>query len=384
MTDRRFSRSLERWLDEGPERAPRELLESVLVGYPSIPQRGSRDRPLWRFAPIAAAATLAIAAVGGVGLLSRPPEPTVNQPPPSVEPTPSPPATPGPLPTAYPHEVIDLPDGFQGPFPVVADGSLWVSIWDPGLVTRVDLDSGEVVASIEVGLRPDGLVVDDDGRVWVATADEGGTIAIIDPASNQVADRIPVGVEGFSLAFLDGRLWIASVEQDRIVALDVARREIVLDVAFDGVGNLVATDDGVWAALYETPNIVRFDPETLEYRLIDTGMTRTNLLALTEDEVWVTGEVSDESVVLSRTTEEIVDRIPGRRPETIVVDGDRVLMSEVGVTVRDPRIRVFDRVTHDEIDAYPLPFTEPAGFVRHGTSLWITSRFGLLRLDLER
>ena len=65
-------------------------------------------------------------------------------------------------------------------------GSVWVSQKYGNNVVRVDPDSGEVLATIEVGTEPLKLQPA-DGRMWVRTADE---YVAIDPDTNTVTDTL--------------------------------------------------------------------------------------------------------------------------------------------------------------------------------------------------
>ena len=49
----------------------------------------------------------------------------------------------------------------------VGEGAVWVANRDGGTVSRIDLHSGTVVATIEVGHSP-GAVAVGYGKVWVA------------------------------------------------------------------------------------------------------------------------------------------------------------------------------------------------------------------------
>lgn len=92
------------WLESDPDRAPAEVLPTVLAAYPLIPQRRASRVPgrlptMPRFALIgAAAATVAVVGLGVVLLAPRPPSPAVISGPgisPSATPSTSPSASPG-------------------------------------------------------------------------------------------------------------------------------------------------------------------------------------------------------------------------------------------------------------------------------------------------
>ncbi|MDG4864337.1 hypothetical protein P8605_39960, partial [Streptomyces sp. T-3] len=76
----------------------------------------------------------------------------------------------------------------SGPAPVrTVQGTLLVADFDADTVTFVDPDRGPI-DSVKVGTAPYGLVVGDDGRAWVATA-EG--VAVVDTKTRKSLGRIP-------------------------------------------------------------------------------------------------------------------------------------------------------------------------------------------------
>jgi streptogramin lyase len=114
-------------------------------------------------------------------------------------------------------------------------GSLWITDGPLRRVYRVDPASGRMLASIRVGLCPQGLAFA-GGRVWVADRRDGA-VRELDPARNRVVGRaIPVSTydesTGRSLGDLlwlgtrGGRVWIYDPSRPGLVVLDPATRRI--------------------------------------------------------------------------------------------------------------------------------------------------------------
>jgi hypothetical protein len=87
-TEPDFDQRISDWLEDDPNLAPHQAIETVLAAYPSIPQR----RPIWmpwRFPTmtmpirIATAAVVGVLAVGGAYYLSQPAQPAVGPPAPT-------------------------------------------------------------------------------------------------------------------------------------------------------------------------------------------------------------------------------------------------------------------------------------------------------------
>jgi serine/threonine-protein kinase len=91
------------------------------------------------------------------------------------------------------------------------------------LVRRLDFHTGDFVAEIEVG--PVETILVEDGQVWVATND--GSVVRIDPATNQVADRIEVTRSPKQLIRGNGSLWVADARDPVIARVDPQTGDVV-------------------------------------------------------------------------------------------------------------------------------------------------------------
>jgi YVTN family beta-propeller protein len=78
---------------------------------------------------------------------------------------------------------------------------------DSDTVSVIDIQTNKVIATIPVGVSPDGVAVTSDYRkVYVANFNEPGTVSVIDTATNAVTATIPVGFFPFGVAATpDGR-----------------------------------------------------------------------------------------------------------------------------------------------------------------------------------
>jgi YVTN family beta-propeller protein len=109
----------------------------------------------------------------------------------------------------------------------------------------------EAVAAVPVGSDP-AAVVGGGGLVWVASRRDG-SVAVVDPGTNQVQQTIPAsgsgpaGQGGPGLAFTGGSLWVANATQRQ-----VARVEPGAEPTAIGVGGspsaIVAAADALWVA----------------------------------------------------------------------------------------------------------------------------------------
>ena len=75
--------------------------------------------------------------------------------------------------------------------PAAGNGAVWVPRASDNTVSRVDLSTNTVTATIPVGKYPTAIAVT-PGAVWVANAG-GPSVSRIDPATNEVVATIRLG-----------------------------------------------------------------------------------------------------------------------------------------------------------------------------------------------
>ncbi|HEU5112864.1 MAG TPA: hypothetical protein VFU96_06060, partial [Acidimicrobiia bacterium] len=94
-------------------------------------------------------------------------------------------------------------------------GTIWVMTTLLNVLQEVSAESGEIVATFQVDVRVEGLVIG-GGRVWLISPDDGGQVLRFDPESGAVDLTIPVGgVPGWA-AWLGDSLWVGRDQTDVI------------------------------------------------------------------------------------------------------------------------------------------------------------------------
>jgi len=102
-------------------------------------------------------------------------------------------------------------------FLTVGAGSIWVLNQGDGSVTRVDVQSQQVIATIPLGLPgPGGDIAFGDGKVWVTVA--GVPLTAIDPETNKPIAQW-VGLGGDSLKVADGFVWLTDYRAGTIAKI---------------------------------------------------------------------------------------------------------------------------------------------------------------------
>jgi streptogramin lyase len=182
---------------------------------------------------------------------------------------------------------VDTPTGLAFGF-----GSVWVTSGSYGTLSRIDPQSGEVVAKIDVDHGAVAVAVDESsGAVWVGglswnTKPENNKLSRVDPETNRVVAEIPIRADARdggadNVAVGEGAVWVLSVD-GRILKVDPETNEVA-DMVSVGTKSwespLVAYGGGVWAIVQaEAPRehpkpgqskwiaairLVRVDPSTM-------------------------------------------------------------------------------------------------------------------------
>jgi hypothetical protein len=237
MTDKRdFDRAVDRWLDDGTDATPPEVIDAVLLAARNTPQeRGLRipwrtssmQRLAYTMVAVAAIAVgvAAIAALSPDNGIGAHPTPTAT-PPPTVSPPPTAPAE-ARFTSAIHGVSIDIPSGWQArpatqPW---TDGALWFDaasadvLFDPTLDGRVYL----VLASQPLGSltaadwRSDALswLCSGGGEMWALTVDGVNGQAYVCTGSSFAA-LIPKDGRGYVI-----RLVVPSQDAGLVATYDV-------------------------------------------------------------------------------------------------------------------------------------------------------------------
>lgn len=144
--------------------------------------------------------------------------------------------------------------------PAVAFGSVWMATeWNDQL-HRIDVDSGEIVATIAIpgGLRglggsiPDGPAAAEDG-IWVLSDASGleRTLLRIDPATNAVAQTLPAPEGADAIGYGFGSLWVTYLLQGEpgIYRVDPRTGEMLADIEISGGAIMIRIAFGsVWTS----------------------------------------------------------------------------------------------------------------------------------------
>ena len=139
-------------------------------------------------------------------------------------------------------------EGIPG-FTVAKDGQTVWGFDENGDVVRVDMETGDVLGSIEVPEEPKQIVLAADS-VWVI-CDDGDALVRIDPEAYEVIDTVDVGLGPVELEFGFDSLWVRN-RQLELVRIDPETAEVIATIKGFGMSPSLGLSFGggyVWASV---------------------------------------------------------------------------------------------------------------------------------------
>ncbi|MFC0203960.1 Vgb family protein [Novosphingobium soli] len=192
----------------------------------------------------------------------------------------------------------------------IAAGSLWVADCQEHAVKRIDVKTARLVATIPTGIASTGElnVVAGDGAVWVASDNDKGLVARIDPATNAVAASVQVDPGTWYLTYGFGAIWAVSAQARSLQRIDTATNAVVAKIPLGTEPGFLAAGEGaVWVQEQGDGTVARIDPATnavagrirvgdnLKWGDIDTGAGKV-WLRTTDDQVFAVIDVATSAV----------------------------------------------------------------------------------------
>jgi outer membrane protein assembly factor BamB len=267
-------------------------------------------------------------------------------------------------------------------------GDVWASDYGREEVVRLDGRSGRVLARIPLGRRH--ALAAGGGSVWALRwggrfyRRPDGPLYRIDPATNRIADRIPLRspsgrpVFGFGVLHGASALWVWG--PDRVLLLDPSTgrltQELEVDRRHGELTSAVVDQDGL-LALHADGRLVRFDDGGAHARAQAAALRGAELLAADGPRALA----ATAGTLLAADTETgRVDwrRTLGFRVSTVLESGG-VLLAH-GARFHDPGDRVWalDPATGRTLATTIVPSFGTTSMTTSGGALWLSTGAGEL------
>ena len=196
-------------------------------------------------------------------------------------------------------------------------GAVWVSNYNTGTVSRIDLATRAVVP-IQAGSTPSGIAVG-AGAVWVANT-FSGTVSRIDPATEKVVQTVAVGNGPSGVAVGYGSVWVTNSSDGTLTRIDAVSGKVTHTVSLGGGATDVAVGlDAVWVSDEANGRVLRIDPDTDQVVApIIVGAGGPTAITVGDGSVWVANSLDGTVSRIDPLTNQVVAGIRvGNGPNAI-------------------------------------------------------------------
>jgi len=143
---------------------------------------------------------------------------------------------------------ISIPPGSYNP--VFSNGIVWITGVESSVLTAVDADSGKVLESMAVGLKPRFLAAG-GGSIW--TLNQGdGTVSRVDERNRKVTAKIRVGIPGAGgdIGYGGESVW-PTVFGVPLTRVDASTNKVIRQWVGEGGDSLRVGFDSIWITDYK-------------------------------------------------------------------------------------------------------------------------------------
>ena len=299
-----------------------------------------------------------------------------------VEPPPPPPPPVGPLAVKKTVALEPWPGN-----PLIAFGSVWIPSSQTGVLTRLDPDTGNVVAKIQAGdtrIASQNSYFDrlaaSPNAIWYAS-DSGGFVARIDPATNKVVAALAIFGRPAGIAYGAGSIWVSLLDGSDVLRIDPVKNEITDRIDTGSSHGLAFANGSVWDVGGIGAVVFRIDPATNKVvqsiqitsnQHVIGGSYETWFAAGGSSGEWVLNQLQNVVTHLD-SSGKVVAQIPlgiGFNPYSIAVDGNITWIANTSYLVR------VDAATNKAVSTTALPASNGSsiyGVAAFGSQIWVTN-----------
>lgn len=173
--------------------------------------------------------------------------------------------------------VIDLESGqvtatvATGPIPeyAVADpktGNFLVSNAGNATISVLDPEDGIVTRNFKLQGPPKHIQLDADTRQLIVSESDNGTVSIVDADSGEILDRFDIGGELHGVAVDQDAIWSSARERNLVVRVDRSTGERLEVNVGPEPYHMARIEDALLVSSADKPELWVLDPETLELR----------------------------------------------------------------------------------------------------------------------
>ena len=156
----------------------------------------------------------------------------------------------------------------------VGERAVWVASTGPYAVHRIDPNTNQVVARVELPAEPCAGLALGFGSLWLPLCTSPGSLARIDVQANRVSQLLPVGGPGAEggIATGAGSVWLVTDANGGVARIDPESGAVTAHFSV-GRGSFNPQFDGrtVWISHAQGSSLAGINPDTGEIRIFRTG-----------------------------------------------------------------------------------------------------------------
>ena len=211
---------------------------------------------------------------------------------------------------------------------------------DANTVAVIDPATNDITSEVPVGIRP-GPITFGGGSVWVGNLDDR-TLTRIDSATREVVRTIPLQATPTGVAVTPGSVWVVNGRLGTVSRIDTRFERVVGEIdpeaGRSSGGGIASGPGGVWVALagHLTSYVGRIAPSSGQITASGFPNGRPTAIAVGEGAVWVTNGVDTNTVsqIERRTATEVETITVGIGPSAIAAGAGAVwVANSAGDTV---------------------------------------------------
>ena len=195
-------------------------------------------------------------------------------------------------------------------------GEVWITNEKDDSISVIDVETLEVVRTIETGERPRGILFSKDYAVAYVCASDSNAVQVIDAATGEILHDLPSGEdpEQFALHPNNRFLYIANEDDAITTVVDTETRSVVaqIPVGVEPEGMAVSPDGAIAITTSETTNMAHWiDVEKQEIFANTLVDQRPRYAKFTHDGkfLWVSSEIGGTVAVFDVETQEEVGKV---------------------------------------------------------------------------
>ena len=153
-------------------------------------------------------------------------------------------------------------------------GSIWVPNCGDKTLSRIDMRTNQVTATLPFGpAGSEGLIAVSSDSFWMVTG-TGEKLLRIDPKTNTVAAEIEVAAGSAACIFADGAIWVTSPEKSVVTRVDAKTGKVTDTIAVGSKPRFATAGGGsVWTLNQGDGTVSRIDVKTRKVAAtIDAGL----------------------------------------------------------------------------------------------------------------